>query len=103
MARKMVTRTFTTTLVNFLGVNTVTETVDNFDYCLSGAFHDKDGNFDKKAITKALSKALTRDEDFSNITFVKLNKVEENEELYGMDELAFLHYGEKLPPRNNKD
>ena len=103
MARKMITRTFTRTMVNFLGVNTETETVDKFDYCLNESFRNKDGNFDVKAIIKALTKAIALDEDFYDITFVKLNKVVEIEELYGMEEEKFLSFAERLPSRNNKD
>lgn len=94
MARaRKVTRTFASTKVVVMCVNTETAVVENYEVTIAGVYSD-----DKK-----LMKAVTKVVETETLKPVSVVSTEVIETLYGMDEQKFIEMAEVLPPRDKKE
>ena len=87
----MITRTFITSDALAMVANPETASVETRAYSLAGKFEGKD-------LEKKLAKAVQAD----GCVLVKLEQVNYEEQLYGMEEDFFLANAKKLPPRGTK-
>lgn len=90
MKAPQITRTFTTTRVTILGLDTINAEPMNMDIDLAGHFESED------KIIKA-AKKLVETEGFK---FCKLVRFEEITELRGMSVQKFLENSEVIPEKN---
>lgn len=94
MARvNRVTRTIVTTKAGALVFNEDTQQMEQHVYEVPRSYDMGDKKLDK------LIKSAVENNSDGNYVFVKVNKVEHNETLYGMLESDFIKYAEVLPPR----
>lgn len=94
MARvRKVTRTFSSTKVVVMCVDTETAKVDNYEVEIAGVYSDE----------KKLMKAVTKEVETATLKPVSIISKEVVETLYGMDEQKFMEMAEVLPPRDKKE
>lgn len=94
MARaRKVTRTFYSTKVIVMCVDTETATVNNYEVEIAGVYSDE----------KKLMKAVTKVVETETLKPVSVVSSEVIEALYGMDEQKFIEMAEVLPPRDKKE
>lgn len=99
--KKMVTRTFNSTKVKAMFVDTETATVATQEFSVPYNMVAKGGAI-KEGYEKGLIKAIERMEDGTQ-KLVKLISAEPVFELRGMSEEEFFAYSEVLPPRANAE
>lgn len=94
MARvRKVTRTFSSTKVTVMCVDTESAKVNNYEVTIAGTYKDE----------KKLMKAVTKVVETETLKPVSVVSTEVIETLYGMDEQKFIEMAEVLPLRDKKE